>query len=98
VDLRGEAGWLPCARDQRREPRPARSRNNNDLTRTYSGVATAELRLDVESAVLDGEIVAVGPDGRPSFQALQHRGAPRDHTIVFYAFDLLHLNAQDFDQ
>ena len=33
--------------------------------------------------------------GRPSFQALQHRGTHPTHTIVFYAFDLLHLNGED---
>jgi ATP-dependent DNA ligase len=60
-----------------------RSRTNNDLTRTYSGVATAVSRLDVESAVLDGEIVAVGPDGRPSFSgAAASRRVPRSHDRV----------------
>jgi bifunctional non-homologous end joining protein LigD len=34
-------------------------------------------------------------NGRPSFQALQHRGAHPGHTIVFYAFDLLHLDDRD---
>ena len=31
----------------------------------------------------------------PSFQALQHRSAHRDYAIVFYAFDLLHLDGED---
>jgi bifunctional non-homologous end joining protein LigD len=48
--------------------------------------------LLAQQAVIDGEIVAVDADGRPSFQALQHRAAHPGHTIVFYAFDLLHLN------
>jgi hypothetical protein len=30
--------------------------------------------------------------GRPSFQALHHQSA---HTIVYYAFDLLHLDGRD---
>src|SRR5207253_454264 len=34
------------------------------------------------------------PQGRPSFQALQHR-ASNAHAIVFYAFDLLHLDGED---
>jgi len=33
--------------------------------------------------------------GHPSFQALQHRSAHPNHTIVFYAFDLLHLDGED---
>jgi bifunctional non-homologous end joining protein LigD len=72
-----------------------RSRNDKDLTRTYPGVAAAARRLGAEQAVVDGEIVAVDRDGRPSFQALQHRGSGSDHTIVFYAFDLVHLSGED---
>ena len=34
-------------------------------------------------------------DGRPSFQALQHRAAHPRHSIVSDAFDLLHLNGED---
>ena len=35
------------------------SRMDNDLTRTYPSVAIAASRLRAESAVVDGEIVAV---------------------------------------
>ena len=72
-----------------------RSRNDKDLTRMYPTVAAAGLRLKAEQIVLDGEIVALGPDGRPSFQALQHRGSHAKHEIVFYAFDVLRLNGRD---
>jgi len=72
-----------------------RSRNDKDLTRTYPGVAAAARQLRAEQAVVDGEIVAVDRDGRPSFQALQHRGSHPDHAIVFYAFDLVHLSGED---
>jgi bifunctional non-homologous end joining protein LigD len=72
-----------------------RSRNDKNLTRMYPTVAAAGLRLKAEQIVLDGEIVALGPDGRPSFQALQHRGSHTKHEIVFYAFDVLSLNGRD---
>jgi bifunctional non-homologous end joining protein LigD len=72
-----------------------RSRNNNDLTRTYPTVATAASRLQAESAVLDGEIVAVDDQGRPSFQALQHSASQKGFAVVFYAFDLVHLEGED---
>ena len=72
-----------------------RSRNEKDLTRSYLSVAAAGLRLRAHQAVLDGEIVAVDAKGRPSFQALQHRAAHPGHAIVFYAFDLLHLEGED---
>ena len=71
-----------------------RSRNDKDLMPMYPAVAAAGRRLQAEQAVIDGEIVAIDEQGRPSFQALQHRGTHPDHTIVFYAFDLLHLNGQ----
>jgi bifunctional non-homologous end joining protein LigD len=72
-----------------------RSRNDNDLTATYPTIATAARRLRAETALLDGEIVALDGKGRPSFQALQHRSAHRDFAIAFYAFDLLHLDGED---
>lgn len=72
-----------------------RSRNNKDLTHTYPSVAAAGLRLHVNQALVDGEIVAVDAKGHPSFQALQHRAAHPGHTIVFYAFDLLHADGED---
>jgi bifunctional non-homologous end joining protein LigD len=72
-----------------------RSRNDKDLMPMYPAVAAAGRRLQAEQAVIDGEIVAVDAQGRPSFQALQHRGTHPSHTIVFYAFDLLHLNGED---
>jgi bifunctional non-homologous end joining protein LigD len=72
-----------------------RSRNNKDLTRAYPGVAAGASQLAAKSALLDGEIVALDAKGRPSFQALQNRGSHPDHTIAFYAFDLLQLDGQD---
>jgi bifunctional non-homologous end joining protein LigD len=71
------------------------SRNEKDLTKMYPRVAAAGTRLNAEQAVIDGEIVALSEDGRPSFQALQHRGSHPGHQIVFYAFDVLHLNERD---
>lgn len=72
-----------------------RSRNDKDLMQMYPTVAAAGRRLQADQVVIDGEIVAVDEQGRPSFQALQHRGTHPKHTIVFYAFDLLHLNGED---
>jgi DNA ligase D-like protein (predicted ligase) len=72
-----------------------RSRNNKDLTRTYPSVHAAGRKLNARSAILDGEVVALDSSGRPSFQALQHRTAHPRHAIVYYAFDLLHLDGAD---
>jgi len=72
-----------------------RSRKNKDLTGMYPGIAAAGLRLKADQAVVDGEVVALDAEGSPSFQALQHRGSHPGHQIVFYAFDLLHLDGKD---
>jgi bifunctional non-homologous end joining protein LigD len=72
-----------------------RSRNDRDLTRAYPPVATAGRALNAQRAIVDGEIVALDSKGRPSFQALQHRGVAAGHQLVFYAFDLLHVDGTD---
>jgi bifunctional non-homologous end joining protein LigD len=72
-----------------------RSRNDKDLTAAYPGLVAAARKLRARQATVDGEVVAVDGNGRPSFQALQHRGAHAGYVIVFYAFDLLHLDGRD---
>ena len=72
------------------------SRNEKRLS--YPEVEAAGRRLKAESVVLDGEVVAVDGNGHPSFQALQHRGAHPQHAVVFFAFDVLHLNGEDLTQ
>jgi bifunctional non-homologous end joining protein LigD len=72
-----------------------RSRNDKDLTTTYPPVAAAAAHLQAARAVIDGELVALDHEGRPSFQALQHRGSHPGHTLAYYAFDVLHLNGHD---
>ena len=52
-----------------------RSRKDKDLTAMYPGIIAAGERLDADLLVLDGEIVALAKDGRPSFQALQDRNS-----------------------
>lgn len=68
------------------------SRNLKDATRQYPSIAAAIAGLRSTDVLLDGEVVAVDEQGHPSFQALHH-GAAR--TLVYYAFDLLHLDGRD---
>ena len=72
-----------------------RSRNDKNLSGAYPGVDAAASRLNIDSVVLDGEIVALDAKGHPSFQALQHRAAHPRHSVVYYAFDVLQLNGVD---
>jgi bifunctional non-homologous end joining protein LigD len=64
------------------------SRNQKDLTRDYPTVVAAVRTIRQSSVILDGEIVALDAEGRPSFQALQHRSTS-GLAIVYYAFDVL---------
>jgi len=72
-----------------------RSRNDKDLTRMYPHLALSAQKLKAQQVVLDGEIVALDAQGRPSFQTLQRRSLNPKHSIVFYAFDVLHVNGRD---
>ena len=71
------------------------SRKDKDLTALYPGIGRAGERLPADTLILDGEIVALAEDGRPSFQALQHRSSHASHTVVYYAFDVLHLEGRN---
>jgi bifunctional non-homologous end joining protein LigD len=72
------------------------SRNEKDLGGKFSGVKHAVAALNVQDAVIDGEIVALDDKGRSSFQQLQGFGMGLVRPpIVFYAFDLLRLNGKD---
>jgi bifunctional non-homologous end joining protein LigD len=69
------------------------SRNGKDFTKRFASIAHALEALPDET-VIDGEIVAYGADGRPSFNVLQnHRGAGPE--LHLYAFDLLTLRSRD---
>jgi bifunctional non-homologous end joining protein LigD len=84
------------------------SRRGIELTRFFPEIVEELSAQAVDSMVLDGEIVALGADGRPSFNALQNRAqakgaaelveAQRAAPVVFVCFDLLHfagLNLRD---
>ena len=72
------------------------TRNGLDWTDRMPAVANAFKMLNVQTAMLDGELVALRPDGVSSFPGLQAAlKAARVDTLVFYAFDLLHLDGWD---
>jgi ATP dependent DNA ligase domain len=72
------------------------SRNEKDLGGKFPEVPNSIAALDVQDAIIDGEIVALDEGGGSSFQLLQafEMGQERP-PIVFYAFDLLQLNGKD---
>jgi bifunctional non-homologous end joining protein LigD len=82
----------------------ATSRNDKDMTPAFPELRAIGEFLGSRSAVLDGELVAFGPDGRPSFGLLQHRlhvgsrteVTRRSHEVAasYLAFDLLYLEGR----
>jgi DNA ligase D-like protein (predicted ligase) len=63
------------------------SRRQNVLNQKFHYIATALKDLP-DNTVIDGELVALGPDGRPDFNLLQNfRSA--ESRIIYYAFDIL---------
>jgi len=72
------------------------SLKNKNLNSDFPAVVEAVRGVTAHTALLDGEIVAVNHEGKPSFQILQNRNSlGRGWHIVYYAFDLLNLDGAD---
>lgn len=67
------------------------SRRGNDLTGRFPELAGLPDALGGLDAVLDGELVVLDEDGRPSFQAIQQHTQP----AVLMCFDVLRLDGRD---
>ena len=85
------------------------SRNQNDLTAAYPELHDIPQQVKASKAILDGEIVALDEQGRPSFSLMQQRtgvgeGGRRirrtrdDVPVIYYVFDLLYLDGYDVMQ
>jgi bifunctional non-homologous end joining protein LigD len=78
------------------------SRNDRDVTATYPELGELAELLKGRSAVVDGEIVALDPAGRPAFAELQRRMHVVEPTtsllvavpVLYYVFDLLELDGR----
>lgn len=71
------------------------SRRMNDWTSQFPTVVAAVKKLPCERALLDGEVAAVMPDGRTSFQALQNAFSGSQASLHYFVFDLLRLDEDD---
>ncbi len=77
-------------------------RNGSDFTPRYPELRELSRRLGSRRVVLDGEVVALGEDGRPSFERMQQRmhlasesavrRRMRDLPVTYIVFDLLYLD------
>jgi bifunctional non-homologous end joining protein LigD len=69
------------------------SRNDNDFNARYPSVVEALAPMP-DDTVIDGEVVALDEDGRPSFNTLQNYGST-GAPLHFFIFDLLTLSDRD---
>ena len=75
------------------------TRAGNDWTDKWKEIARAAASLPVDQAWLDGEVVAIAPDGSISFQALQNLARKNQPArLAYYVFDLVYLNGYDLSQ
>ncbi|HTT21824.1 MAG TPA: non-homologous end-joining DNA ligase [Candidatus Sulfotelmatobacter sp.] len=82
------------------------SRNQNELTGRYPELKDMAEFVKAETAILDGEVVALDAEGRASFSLMQQRTgfrpggrratAKADVPVLYYAFDLLYLDGYDW--
>jgi bifunctional non-homologous end joining protein LigD len=78
------------------------SRNQNEMTSLYPELRELPSLIKAKQAVLDGEVVALDDQGRPSFSLMQQRAGIRsgikrtrsnpEIPVLYYVFDLLYLD------
>ncbi|MCW3494139.1 ATP-dependent DNA ligase [Microbacterium sp. SSM24] len=81
------------------------ARSGNDITHRYPELTGIDAGLGPEPAVVDGELVALEPDGRPSFPLLQSRmnlekpgeiaREARRIPVRYYLFDIISHGGRD---
>jgi len=79
-------------------------RDDRDITAAFPELREAGQKLGARPAVLDGEIVALGSDGRPSSARLQRRlnlsgraqvaRRAKEVPVTYVVFDVLHLDGR----
>ncbi|MBC7782085.1 MAG: DNA ligase D [Proteobacteria bacterium] len=91
-------GYRLMTRIERGVPRLI-TRGGHDWTSKMPGLAIELASLDLASAWLDGEIVVLGEDGTPSFNALQNAlDRPQADHITYFLFDIPFFEGYDLRQ
>ena len=73
-------------------------RNGHDWSDRCPSIVGAASNLCCKSAIIDGEAIVQDEYGRSDFESLQSAMKTRPHSIILYAFDLLHLDGKDLRQ
>ncbi|MBD5655318.1 MAG: non-homologous end-joining DNA ligase [Candidatus Eremiobacteraeota bacterium] len=94
-------GYRAIARVERDGSVAISSRNGKDFAAKFPELAAMADAFSERPVIVDGEIVVLDDQGRPSFGALQERldrfgrSAPHKAPVTFVAFDLLYGNGRD---
>ncbi len=78
------------------------SRGQIDLGEKFPELIAARPEIAAQTAVIDGEILALNPEGKPDFQLIQNASGFRPGSrrtdkpvLIYYAFDLIYCNGRD---
>ena len=74
------------------------TRNGYDWSDRYPSIVRAATNLRCQSAIIDGEAIVQDGNGASDFEALGSALRRQPHSIILYAFDLLHLDGKDLRQ
>jgi bifunctional non-homologous end joining protein LigD len=67
------------------------SSNLLDVTAKYPELAELSDSVNATSAIIDGELVVLDPDGRPSFELMQQHATQ----VAYYVFDVLSIDGHE---
>jgi bifunctional non-homologous end joining protein LigD len=94
-------GYRAIARIERDGSVALASRNGKDFAVKFPELSAMNEAFEERPVIVDGEIVVLDAEGRPSFGALQERldrfgrSAPQKAPVTFVVFDLLYGNGRD---
>ena len=74
------------------------TRNGYDWSDRYPSIIRAASHLPSQSAIIDGEAILPKGDGASDFEAFQSAIHDNPHSIILYAFDLMHVDGTDLRQ
>lgn len=73
----------------------AYTRNDFDWSERYRGIVSAAGKLRCRATIHDGEVIVQNERGVSDFEALKSAIRWHPHKLIFYAFDILHLDGDD---
>lgn len=71
------------------------STSGRDVSARWPEIEALADSVHAESAIFDGELVAVDDTGRPNFGRLQQSGVGSGYETVYYVFDVLQIDGTD---